>query len=226
MPIDQPFPSSPDASLAKDLSPSRLSLGREQGYIRLGNRFQDRTMTPASICVFCGARPGRNPAHATAARAMGEVIARNHWRLVYGAGDVGLMGEVARAAQGSGARCMGVIPTHLLGAERGKRDLTTFVVTEDMHERKKVMFMNSDAVLVLPGGAGSLDEFFEVLTWAQIGLHRKPILLLDVQGYWQPLIALLGHIVTEGFADPTMLSLFQVVPDVAAAEAALKVALG
>jgi uncharacterized protein (TIGR00730 family) len=183
-------------------------------------------MTPPSICVFCGARPGRNPAHADAARAMGEVIARNHWRLVYGAGDVGLMGEVARAAQAAGAHCMGVIPTHLLGAERGKRDLTTFVVTEDMHERKKVMFMNSDAVLVLPGGAGSLDEFFEVLTWAQIGLHRKPILLLDVHGYWQPLIALLNHIIAEGFADPSMLSLFQVVPDVATAEAALKTALG
>jgi len=136
------------------------------------------------------------------------------------------MGEVARAAQAAGARSMGVIPTHLLGAERGKRDLTTFVVTEDMHERKKVMFMNSDAVVVLPGGAGSLDEFFEVLTWAQIGLHRKPILLMDVQGYWQPLIGLLDHIVAEGFADPSMLSLFSMVADAPAAETALRQVFG
>ena len=126
----------------------------------------------------------------------------------------------------AGARSMGVIPTHLLGAERGKRDLTTFVVTEDMHERKKVMFMNSDAVVVLPGGAGSLDEFFEVLTWAQIGLHRKPILLMDVQGYWQPLIGLLDHIVAEGFADPSMLSLFSVVADAPAAETTLRQVFG
>ncbi len=178
--------------------------------------------TTPSICVFCGARSGRNPAHAEAARDFGAALARNGWRLVYGAGDVGIMGEVARAAQGAGARAMGVIPTHLIGLEQGKRDLTQFVVTEDMHERKKVMFMNSDAVVVLPGGAGSLDEFFEVLTWAQIGLHRKPILLVDVAGYWQPLVGLLAHIVAEGFADASMLGLFQVVPDVAAAEAALR----
>ena len=107
--------------------------------------------TLPSICVFCGARPGRNPAHAEAARAFGSAIATEGWRLVYGAGDVGLMGEVARAAMVSGAATMGVIPTHLMGAERGKRDVTQFVITEDMHERKKVMFMNSDAVVVLPG---------------------------------------------------------------------------
>lgn len=183
-------------------------------------------MPAPSICVFCGARPGSNPAHAEAARAMGETIARRGWRLVYGAGDVGLMGEVARAAQNAGARCMGVIPSHLLGLEKGKRDLTTFVVTEDMHERKKVMFMNSDAVVVLPGGAGSLDEFFEVLTWAQIGLHGKPILLLDMGGYWQPLLALIDHVIAEGFADASLKHHFQTVPDVPALEAALATAFG
>lgn len=175
-----------------------------------------------SICVFCGARPGRNPAHAAAARAFGQTLARNRWRLVYGAGDVGIMGEVARAAQEAGAEAMGIIPTHLIGLEKGRREVTQFVITEDMHERKKIMFMNSDAIVVLPGGAGSLDEFFEVLTWAQIGLHRKPILLLDVQGYWQPLVGLLHHIVAEGFADPSMLGLFSVVPDVPAAETSLR----
>jgi len=99
------------------------------------------------------------------------------------------------------------------------------VVTEDMHERKKVMFMNSDAVVVLPGGAGSLDEFFEVLTWAQIGLHGKPILLLDVEGYWQPLLALVDHVIAEGFADTSLKRHFRTVPDVPALEAALAGAL-
>ena len=174
-----------------------------------------------SICVFCGSRPGTNPAHATAARATGRMIADAGWRLVFGAGDVGLMGEVARAAQGAGGRVLGVIPIHLIALEQGRRDLTQFVVTEDMHERKKVMFMNSDAIVVLPGGAGSLDEFFEVLTWAQIGLHAKPIFLMDVAGYWQPLVALIDHVIAEGFADAGLRGQFSVVADVAALAAAL-----
>lgn len=178
-----------------------------------------------SICVFCGARRGSNPNHAAAAQAFGAAIAENNWRLVYGAGDVGIMGEVARAAQTAGARSLGVIPTHLMDAEKGKQDLTTLVITEDMHERKKVMFMNSDAIVVLPGGAGSMDEFFEVLTWAQIGLHRKPIFLLDVDGYWQPLVRLLDHIIAEGFADASMTGLYSVVPDVPTLSAALRAAL-
>jgi uncharacterized protein (TIGR00730 family) len=178
-------------------------------------------MSKLSLCVFCGSRSGVSPAYAQAAQALGITIARNGWRLVYGAGDVGLMGEVARAAIGAGATSLGVIPTHLLAREQGKRDLSTLVITEDMHERKKVMFMNSDAIVVLPGGAGSLDEFFEVLTWAQIGLHGKPIFLLDVDGYWQPLVALIDHIVAEGFAAPSLRGLFATVPDVPALEAAL-----
>ncbi|NJS39698.1 MAG: TIGR00730 family Rossman fold protein [Rhodobacteraceae bacterium] len=179
-------------------------------------------MALRSLCVFCGSRSGVRPAYTAGARALGMAIARNGWRLVYGAGDVGLMGETARAAIEAGASTLGVIPTHLLGREQGKRDLTTLIVTEDMHERKKVMFMNSDAVVVLPGGAGSLDEFFEVLTWAQIGLHGKPIFLLDVDGYWQPLLALIDHIVAEGFAAPSLQGLFTTVPDVEALEAALQ----
>ncbi len=178
-----------------------------------------------SVCVFCGARPGTNPAHSDAARATGQMIAQNGWRLVYGAGDVGLMGEVARAAQSAGAATMGVIPTHLMGAERGKRDLTQFVITQDMHERKKVMFMNSDAIVVLPGGAGSLDEFFEVLTWAQIGLHGKPIFLVSIGCYWQPLLDLLNHLVAQGFADTSMLGLFWLVPSVPELEAGLRASL-
>jgi hypothetical protein len=174
-----------------------------------------------SVCVFCGSRKGALPAYTTAAQDMGAMLATNGWRLVYGAGDVGLMGEVARAAQGAGGATFGVIPVHLLGMEVGKRDLSTFVVTEDMHERKKVMFMNCDAIVVLPGGAGSLDEFFEVLTWAQIGLHRKPIWLLDVAGYWQPLVGLIDHVVDQGFADASVKGLFGVVDSVPALEQAL-----
>ena len=178
-------------------------------------------MTKPSICVFCGSRSGNSPTYAKAARETGRAIAASGCRLVFGAGDVGLMGEVASAAIVAGAPTLGVIPIHLLNRERNRRDMTNSIVTEDMHERKKVMFMNSDAVVVLPGGAGSLDEFFEVLTWAQIGLHRKPIFLLDVDGYWQPLISLLSHIVDQGFADSSMLSLFATLPNVAALEAAL-----
>jgi uncharacterized protein (TIGR00730 family) len=178
-----------------------------------------------SICVFCGARSGINPAHSGTAHAMGQAIAANGWRLVYGAGDVGLMGEVARSAQDAGAATLGVIPTHLMTLERGKRDLTQFIITENMHERKKVMFMNSDAIVVLPGGAGSLDEFFEVLTWAQIGLHRKPIYLLNADGYWQPLIDLIDHIVAQGFADGSVRNHFAVVQSVPEATEALRAAL-
>jgi hypothetical protein len=189
------------------------------------NPFQDSVMSLRSVCVFCGSRSGRNPAHAIAARATGELLARRGWRLVFGAGDVGLMGAVAEAAGAAGAETLGVIPTHLLGREKTGRDRTRLVVTEDMHERKKVMFMNSDAVVVLPGGAGSLDEFFEVLTWAQIGLHGKLILLLDVEGYWQPLVGLIDHVIAEGFADASLKRHFRVVPDVPALEAALALAL-
>lgn len=178
-----------------------------------------------SVCVFCGSRPGMRPEYADEARALGALIAAEGWRLVYGAGDVGLMGEVARSAQGAGARTLGVIPTHLLAREQGRRDLTTLVITEDMHERKKVMFMNSDAIVVLPGGAGTLDEFFEVLTWRQLGLHAKPILLLDTEGYWQPLTGLLGHLVAQGFAEPSLQGLATTVADVAALESALRAVL-
>lgn len=168
------------------------------------------TLASVSICVFCGARPGQNPKFAGAAADFGQWIAGKGWRLVYGAGDVGLMGEVGRAAQKAGGATLGVIPTNLLQAERVKRDLTQCIITETMHERKKVMFMNSDAFVILPGGGGSLDEFFEILTWAQIGIHHKPIYLLNVEGYWQPLIDLLDHVVSNGFADTAMLDSFQV----------------
>ena len=182
-------------------------------------------MTRASVCVFCGSRAGRRPAYQDAATEVGRMLAAQEWRLVYGAGDVGLMGACARAAQADGADTFGVIPEHLLRAEVGKTDLTQFVVTENMHERKKVMFMNSDAFVVLPGGAGSLDEFFEVLTWRQLGLHVKTIFLLNTDGYWTPLIHLLDHVIAQGFADPEVMDYLRVVPDVAALTSGLRAAL-
>ncbi len=178
-------------------------------------------MAPKSVCVYCGSRPGNDPAYMADAERLGTGLALAGVRLVYGAGDVGLMGAVARAAQTAGGDTFGVIPKHLVEWEVGKTDLTTYVVTETMHERKKVMFMNCDAVVVLPGGAGSLDELFEVLTWRQLGLHEKPVFLVNTKGYWDPLLALLDHVVSSGFADATLLRYVEAVDDAAAALAGL-----
>lgn len=162
-------------------------------------------MPQKSVCVYCGSRSGGDPAFMAGAETLGHALAAKDWRLVYGAGDVGLMGAVARAAQAAGGDTFGVIPRHLVEWEVGKVDLTRYIVTETMHERKKVMFMNCDAVVVLPGGAGSLDELFEVLTWRQLGLHEKPVVVMNTNGYWDPLMTLLHHVVDHGFADASLL---------------------
>lgn len=162
---------------------------------------------------------------AQAARDLGGLIATEGWRLVYGAGDVGLMGTVAAAAQSAGAPALGVIPIHLVQREKTKAGLSTLIMTENMHERKKVMFMNADAIVVLPGGAGTLDEFFEVLTWRQLGLHDKPIFVLDVAGFWGPLKGLIEHVITQGFADASLADLVTFVPGVDALGPQLRAAL-
>jgi uncharacterized protein (TIGR00730 family) len=162
-----------------------------------------------SVCVFCGSRPGRDPAFAEAAAALGRALAEARFRLVFGAGDVGLMGCVAEAAKAAGGSTLGVIPQHLFGRERARRDPAALVVTETMHERKKVMFMNAEAIVALPGGAGSLDELFEVLTWRQLGLHMKPVLILNIRGYWDPLLGLVEHMIANGFAERSFLSFFE-----------------
>ena len=193
-----------------------------------GARSPHRAAAPAvtaSVCVYCGSRFGADPAYRAEAEALGTALAGNGWRLVYGAGDVGLMGAVATATQLAGGETFGVIPIHLLQREVGKRDLSAFIVTENMHERKKVMYMNSDAIVVLPGGAGSLDEFFEVLTWRQLGLHEKPVYLLNTSGYWDPLMGLVDHVVAEGFADAALKDYITVVPDVDALMDRLRAAL-
>ena len=181
----------------------------------------------ASVCVFCGARDGGDPGLPVLAQQTGAMLARNGWRLVWGAGDRGLMGAVAEGARAAGGAALGVIPVHLIPRERaGAPANGDQIVTETMHERKKVMFTNSDAVVVLPGGAGTLDEFFEVLTWAQIGLHRKPIVLLDAGGFWGPLVALIEHVIATGFAERSLRELMTVAPDLPALEGALRARLG
>ena len=177
---------------------------------------------PPSVCVYCGSRDGADTAYADAAIETGTMLAANNWRLVYGAGDVGLMGRVARAVQQAGGKTFGVIPTHLLDWEVGKHDLDSFVITETMHERKKVMFMNADAVVVLPGGAGSLDEFFEALTWRQLKLHNKPIYLLNINGFWDPLIQLLQHVISQGFAGDNVIGYVTILETVPELETALR----
>ncbi len=179
-------------------------------------------MSQKSVCVYCGSRDGANKAYASAAKSLGTLLAREGWRLVYGAGDVGLMGEVARAAQNAGGETFGVIPVHLVQREVGKTDLTHFVITETMHERKKVMIMNADAVVVLPGGPGSLDELFEALTWRQLGLHDKAIVVVNVDGYWDALKTLLDQVVDQGFAEQSLAAFVTWVDSADAAIAALR----
>ncbi|MEM9139211.1 MAG: TIGR00730 family Rossman fold protein [Pseudomonadota bacterium] len=163
-----------------------------------------------SVCLFCGSRTGGRPEFAEAARQLGSDLARRGHRLVYGAGDRGLMGETARAAQAAGGAVTGVIPQHLVDAEIGKTDLDEYIVTETMHERKMLMFERSDAVIALPGGPGTLDELIEVLTWRQLGLHHRPVAVVNTCGYWDPLAALLQHTVDHGFADASFLDFLTV----------------
>ena len=157
---------------------------------------------PSSLCVYCGSRFGTDPTYRETATGLGDLIARNGITLVYGGGGVGLMGLTANAALKGGGKVVGIIPSFLLKREAGHPNLTETVVVETMHERKLQMFDRSDAFVILPGGIGTLEEFFEVLSWRTLGLHAKPIVIIDQGGYWQPLEALLKSIVTGGFADP------------------------
>jgi len=168
---------------------------------------------PVSLCVFCGARFGNDPATRDTAVKLGELLAREGITLVYGGGGVGLMGLVANAALAGGATVVGVIPDFLLKREAGHPALTKTVVVETMHERKLQMFERSDAFVVLPGGLGTLEEFFEVLSWRTLGLHSKPIVIVDQGGYWEPLAALLRGVVEGGFADRTHLDLVAFISD-------------
>jgi uncharacterized protein (TIGR00730 family) len=151
------------------------------------------------ILVFCGSSPGRLPEYAEAASSLGRLIASRRLEVVYGGASVGLMGALADGALAAGGTVIGVIPSRLVEREIAHAGLTKLHVVETMHERKALMGELSDAVIALPGGTGTLDELFELFTWRQLGLHRMPLGLLDVAGYWEPLLAFLEHAVNERF---------------------------
>lgn len=154
------------------------------------------------ICVFCGSSPGRRPEYREAAAALGRAMVRRGAGLVFGGGHVGIMGAVADAVLAAGGEATGVIPRGLQVRELAHGGLTELRVVDTMHERKALMAELSDAFVALPGGMGTLEETTEVLTWAQLGIHRKPVGLLDVAGYWSPFVAMLDHAVEEGFLRP------------------------
>jgi uncharacterized protein (TIGR00730 family) len=151
------------------------------------------------VCVFCGSSNGVREEYLAAARLMGTSLAKRGLGLVYGGGRVGLMGVMANAALAEGGEVIGVIPQSLVDKEVGHTALTDLRIVRTMHERKALMVELSDAFIALPGGAGTMDEFFEILTWAQLGFHRKPCALLNVATYYDPLLAFMDHAVREGF---------------------------
>lgn len=152
-----------------------------------------------NICVFCGSKHGTQPQYTLAATSLGALLAGRGLGLVYGGGNIGLMGEVANAALGAGGRVIGVIPESLDEHEVTHRGVTELHVVQSMHERKALMADRADAFIALPGGFGTFDELFEILTWAQLGLHTKPCGLLNVDGFYDPLIVFLDHAVEHGF---------------------------
>lgn len=167
------------------------------------------------ICVFCGSGSGINPAYAQAARALGSELAARDIGLVYGGGSNGLMGEVARAVKVGGGRVTGIIPEFLGAKEKMFTDANELIVTATMHERKMTMFERSDGFIALPGGLGTLEELSEVGTWAQLDRHRKPIVLCNIEGYWDPLLALIQHMRKEDFIRPGLDLRLEVVARVA-----------
>ncbi|MDO9417536.1 TIGR00730 family Rossman fold protein [Pararhizobium sp.] len=155
-----------------------------------------------SICVYCGSQPGRDPAFMDAGRRLGKSIAEHGLRLVYGGGTKGIMGAVASGVLSGGGRVTGIIPEFLMDMEATRHSLgqlSELIVTPDMHERKHKMFERADAFVTLPGGIGTLEEIIEIMTWAQLGRHRKPIVFVNIDGFWDPLLKLIHHMAESGF---------------------------
>jgi uncharacterized protein (TIGR00730 family) len=157
-----------------------------------------------TVCVYCGSGPGTNPHFVEAAIALGKALAENGIRLVYGGGSIGLMGAVATSVLDHGGTVTGIIPDFLTSRENALTRIQEMIVTPDMHERKRLMFERSDAFVALPGGIGTLEELVEQLTWQQLGRHSKPILLANIEGFWEPLLALLTHMRATQFIRPTL----------------------
>jgi len=157
-----------------------------------------------TICVYCGSGPGSNPRFIETAIALGKILAENRIRLVYGGGSIGLMGALATSVLDHGGTVTGIIPDFLTSRENALTRVQELIVTPDMHERKRLMFERSDAFVALPGGVGTLEELVEQLTWKQLGRHTKSILLANIDGFWEPLLALLAHMRATQFIRPTL----------------------
>lgn len=169
------------------------------------------TTHPQSICVFCGSSSRVDAVHKNAASEFGRILGERGCTLIYGGGRVGLMGLAADATLDAGGKVVGVIPTFLQNLEVGHPGLDELVVTDSMHERKRIMYERADAFVILPGGLGTLDETMEALTWAQLKLSEKPIVFVDVAGFWQPLLKLIDHTIEAGFTREENRGLFRVV---------------
>jgi uncharacterized protein (TIGR00730 family) len=175
-----------------------------------------------AVCVYCGSGPGIDGVYAEAARKLGNALAKSNVRLIYGGGGLGLMGEVARATIAGGGKVTGIIPEFLSEREHMLRDVQELIVTGDMHERKRLMFERSDAFIALPGGIGTLEELVEQLTWSQLGQHQKPIIVANINGFWNPFLELLRHMRSQAFIRDGLDVSFSVVTD---AEAILPAAI-
>jgi len=160
--------------------------------------------TIRTVCVYCGSGPGTNPRFIEAANALGKVFAENDVRLVYGGGSLGMMGAVASSVLDHGGRVTGIIPDFLTTRENALTRVQELIVTPDMHERKRLMFEHSDAFVAMPGGVGTLEELVEQLTWKQLGRHAKPVLLANIDGFWEPLLALFTHMRATEFIRPSL----------------------
>ena len=169
--------------------------------------------TVTSICVYCGSRFGAAPAFRSLAERLGDALGRRGVRLVYGGGHIGIMGVVADAVLAAGGQVIGVIPRFLHEREVAHEGVSELIVVDDMHSRKRKMFELADAFVALPGGLGTLDEIIEIATWKQLGQHSRPVVLLNQDGYWQPLLALIEHIIARGFADASAMELLSVARD-------------
>lgn len=167
-----------------------------------------------ALCVFCGSSVGGDPRHREQAARLGRQLAETGTTLVYGGGHVGMMGVIAEAALTAGGRVVGIIPEHLLRIEAPYREISELIVVDSMHTRKRKMFDLADAFCVLPGGLGTLDETFEILTWKQLRLHNKPIVVANLEGYWTPWVTLVEGIISQGFARPATAELYSVVDKV------------
>lgn len=174
-----------------------------------------------SICVYCGSSNKVKDSYKKAAKDLGTLLAEKDIRLVYGGGRVGLMGIVADSVLEQGGEVLGIIPRHIEEHEVAHVNLSELRVVETMHERKQIMVDESDAFIILPGGLGTMDEFFEIITWRQLGLHEKPVIIVNIDGYWSPLEKLISNIVDSGFAHESNRRYFQFISDISEVPAAM-----